>query len=125
MLQLLEWEILLIDIMEMLECWVTLVNVKDDIGKRCKTCLNALKSDELIPRLEIADYSLMALLNLCDWDYIISLEKCKNHFEMTVVLSNVCIEFTMFKSNKKAYKEIWDLGKLKISIFRNFLEKFA
>ena len=76
--QMLEWEILLIDIAEMIAEWTpSSAKNNNKIIERCKECLRFLEdpSAEVNPRSEIIEFVLIALINLGEYKVVTKFEE--------------------------------------------------
>lgn len=110
LVRLVSWEILLIQINQFHAEWPSSNLNTEALSSGCKQCLSTLKAgDNVIPRLEVLEQCALCLLNLGQWEFLSSLEKRWNYFELTAALANACLDVTRFKGNKKVCKDAWDI----------------
>lgn len=69
------------------------------------------EGDSVIPRSEILDQCAICLLNLGQWDYLCSLDKRVNYYELTAACAHACQDLIKFNASKKLCKDAWELGK--------------
>lgn len=105
------WELLLVDIWQYLNCWPVTESCDTlSISERCKKCLDSLQTtDQPIPRQEIIQYCTSFLLNMCEWDYLVGLEKRWSHYEFSAGISAVCQDIVKHKGARKFSRETWDM----------------
>ena len=88
---------------------------------QCKQCIASIQStDQIIPRQEIIEHCTAFLLNMCEWDYLASLEKRSSYCEFASAISLVCQDIAKFKGLRKFPKEPWDMGKIN-EIYLSFI----
>ncbi|XP_023245256.1 integrator complex subunit 8 isoform X2 [Copidosoma floridanum] len=104
--RLVSWELLLTEICHSLYAWPpNKICDTEAVTTLCKQCISTIQSsDQLIPRQEIIEYCLVFLLNMSEWDYLMSLEKQWSTCEFAAALSNVAKH-----KNQKFSKEAWDI----------------
>uniref|UniRef100_A0AAR5NXE3 INTS8 TPR repeats domain-containing protein n=1 Tax=Dendroctonus ponderosae TaxID=77166 RepID=A0AAR5NXE3_DENPD len=107
------WEILLIQILQLLEEWPKSTVDKAALANACEVCLQS--NESVIPRTEIVETCAICLLNLGRWEFLIAYEKRWTSFEIMSAVALACHEMVKNKCNKKFSKDLWDIGK---SIFR-------
>ncbi|XP_066992327.2 integrator complex subunit 8 [Anabrus simplex] len=108
--RLLAWEMLLIQITQLMAEWPGTNLNTEPLVNGCKQCLSALPSgDTVIPRVEILEQCAVCLLNLGQWDYLTGLEKRWNYFELAAAIASACHDIVKYKGNKKVCKDAWDI----------------
>ncbi|XP_065335284.1 integrator complex subunit 8 isoform X2 [Cloeon dipterum] len=118
--KLVNWELLLVSIMQFLKSWPVLppsaepIDMKNkenqELASQCKGCLSSLKIGEsMIPRSEVLEHCALALLNLGEWEYLSNIDKRFLYFEMPGAFSYACLEITNHRSMKKiSTKDAWE-----------------
>lgn len=78
---------------------------------QCKQCIAAQNSGDFFPRQEIIEYCTVFLLNMCEWEYLMNVDKKRApYLEFAAAISNVCQDIK-FKGFRKFFpRESWDLG---------------
>lgn len=112
LLKLVHWEILLVQISQLLDQWP--INVVDKntvltntLADACEVCLQV--NDSVIPRSEVVEHCAICLLNLGRWEFLINLDKRWITFEITSTIALNCQELSKHKGTKKLSKNLWDL----------------
>lgn len=89
-----------------------IVTGTDQLTSACKSCLGTLQTgDSVFPRVEIQEQCAICLLNLGQWDYLMSLDKRGSHFELPEAFAAACHDILKFKGTKKVCKDAWEIGK--------------
>lgn len=126
--KLVRWEILLIQISQLLDSWPKsiignkfihnnhlikfwlFVNIdKQALADACEACLQT--NDSVLPRTEVVEHCAICLLNLGRWDFLSNLDKRRITFEITSAIAMSCQEIIKQKGTKKLPKNLWDIGK--------------
>ncbi|KAG5899842.1 hypothetical protein JTB14_012313 [Gonioctena quinquepunctata] len=105
--KLVSWEVLLIQITQLLDQWPKNVVVQKAVADACEVCLQT--NESVIPRTEIVEQCAICLLNLARWDFLINLEKRWTTFEITSAIALACQEIVKQKGSKKLSKNLWDI----------------
>lgn len=108
--KLVDWEILFIQVYHTLEEWPNkeLYDNKVLIAK-CKQCLLTLQNgDSVLPRIEIFDYCAAMLLNMNEWNAIVTADKRFASLELCSTFASVIMELETFKA-KKIGREAFEL----------------
>ncbi|CAG9860087.1 unnamed protein product [Phyllotreta striolata] len=105
--KLVSWEILLVQISQLLDQWPITTIDNGALADACEACLQI--NDSVIPRSEIVEHCAVCLLNLGRWEFLINLEKRWITFEITSALALNCQELSKIKGTKKLSKTLWDL----------------
>lgn len=133
--KLIEWEILLVQIMQFLSQWPksSTTSKVNKLGKgfvlielpllsdrfaelvvHSRGCLGALQRGEAIfPRSEVVDYCVALLLAACEWDFLINLDVRWNlnvNVELAACLAAVCYDLPRDRDRppRKTPKTLWD-----------------
>ncbi|KAJ6650141.1 Integrator complex subunit 8, partial [Pseudolycoriella hygida] len=107
--KLVEWEILYLQVFHTLEDWPKQRYDNQLLISKCKQCLMALQNgDTVLPRIEIFEYCAALLLNLSDWNTIVTLEKRFASLELCSTFANAVMESDSFKG-KKVGRDAFDL----------------
>ncbi|CAB3380059.1 Hypothetical predicted protein [Cloeon dipterum] len=120
--KLVNWELLLVSIMQFLKSWPALppsaepIDMKNkenqELALQCKECLSSLKDGEsMIPRSEVLEHCALALLNLGEWEYLSNIDKRFPYFEMPGAFSYACLEIMNHRISIKkiSTKDAWEL----------------
>lgn len=107
--KLVEWEILYIQVYHTLEDWPKQRYDNQLLINKCKQCLMTLQNgDTLLPRIEIFDYCAAMLLNLNEWNAIVSADKRFASLELCSTFAGAFMETDSFKG-KKIGRDAFDL----------------
>lgn len=107
--KLVDWEILLIQILHSLEDWPKPRYDHQLMIHKCKQCLQSLHGgDNIAPRMEIVEYCGAMLLNLNEWNALQIPDKRFPSIELCSAFANAALETENFK-NKKICRDAWDL----------------
>nr|XP_022899838.1 integrator complex subunit 8 [Onthophagus taurus] len=107
--KLLTWEILLVEVTQLLEeCPAPQID-KQALATACKNCLET--NDSILPRTEVIEQCVLCLLNLGYWDFLYALDKRVSYFEFAKAIISACQELNKFKGEKEKRfpKDLWDL----------------
>ncbi|PSN35787.1 hypothetical protein C0J52_09481 [Blattella germanica] len=108
--KLLAWETLLIQMIQFLTDWPDHKLNTNKLVVDCKQCLSTIQTgDNVIPRLEVMEHCAVCLLNLGEWEYLTSLEKRWNYFEIAAAIAYACLDIAKYKGNKKVSRDAWDI----------------
>lgn len=108
--KLISWETLLVQITQFLMEWPNCTIGTDQLTSACKSCLGTLQTgDSVFPRVEIQEQCAICLLNLGQWDYLMSLDKRGSHFELPEAFAAACHDILKFKGTKKVCKDAWEI----------------
>ncbi|KAJ8928548.1 hypothetical protein NQ314_018886 [Rhamnusium bicolor] len=105
--KLISWEILLVQITQLIDEWPKNTIDKHALANACEVCLQT--SDSVLPRTEIVEQCAVCLLNLGRWDFLINHDKRWTTFEITSAIALACQEIVKQKGNKKISKSLWDI----------------
>ncbi|XP_056638700.1 integrator complex subunit 8 [Diorhabda sublineata] len=105
--KLVSWEILLVQIAQILDQWPVNSIDKAALADACEVCLQT--TDSVLPRSEVVEQCVICLLNLGRWEFLTNLEKKWTTFEIPSAVALACQELTKQKSMKKLSKNLWDL----------------
>ncbi|XP_072390138.1 integrator complex subunit 8 [Diabrotica undecimpunctata] len=105
--KLVSWEILLVQIAQILDQWPIIVIDKNAVADACEACLQT--SDSVLPRSEIVEQCVICLINLGRWEFLTNLDKRWATFEIPSAIALSCQELTKHKGTKKLSKNLWDL----------------
>lgn len=78
----------------------------------CKSCLATLSQSDYptIPRVEIQEACAIALINLCEWDTLMGMDRRIVFFELASALANACQDIVKFKGAKMISRDSWNLS---------------
>ncbi|KAJ8912846.1 hypothetical protein NQ315_007978 [Exocentrus adspersus] len=107
LMKLISWEILLVQITQLIDEWPKHTVDKYALANACEACLQT--NDIVLPRTEIVEQCAVYLLNLGRWDFLINYEKRRPTFEITSSIASSCQEMAKQKGNKKVSKTLWDI----------------
>lgn len=108
--KLIQWEALLVQILQCLEEWPKKPQDPLALVRNCKQCLTSLtNNDNVIPRIEILEYCSAMLLNLCEWQSVIMSERRIPSLDLCSAFATAIIDIDKLKGQKKINKEAWDL----------------
>lgn len=115
--KLIEWEILLVDVLQFLHKWPVSSNSSRfaELTTQCRGCLGALQRGETIfPRSEVVDYCVALLLAACEWEFLLGLDVRWNlnlNVELASSLAAVCYDLQRDRERptRKNAKSLWDL----------------
>ncbi|XP_044746312.1 integrator complex subunit 8 [Coccinella septempunctata] len=93
--QMIKWEILLIQIVQLLHEWPKSTIDKNALAAACENCLQS--NETVLPRTEIAEYCVICLLNLGKWDFLMNFDKRRSSSEIASALAFTCQEWVKFK----------------------------
>nr|XP_023030206.1 integrator complex subunit 8 [Leptinotarsa decemlineata] len=105
--KLVSWEILLVQITQLLDQWPKHTVDRNALADACEVCLQT--TDSVIPRTEVVEQCAICLLNLARWDFLINLEKRWTTFEITSAIALACQEILKQKGSKKLSKNLWEI----------------
>ncbi|KAF4526173.1 hypothetical protein B566_EDAN008210 [Ephemera danica] len=98
------WEVLLGNIIQFLAEWPIQLP-----GTEAPPTYNHT-GDSVIPRLEVLEHCALALLNLGDWEYLVSLDRRWSYFELPVAIAHACQDIAKYKGTKKvSRRDAWEL----------------
>lgn len=101
------WEILLVEVTQLLEeCPAPPID-KQTLANSCKACLET--NDSVLPRTEVTEQCVLCLLNLGYWDFFVNLDKRFIYFELGKAIAIACQDLNKYKGPKKFSKDLWDL----------------
>ncbi|XP_064611171.1 integrator complex subunit 8-like [Liolophura sinensis] len=85
-------------------------STQQDVAKKAKTCITALRLDQDIqPSQEVLEHCIAFLLNMQDWSYMCNLENTRNGFiEFGRLISCTCKDLPNIKNARKAARDLWD-----------------
>lgn len=107
--KLIEWEILFIQVYHTLEDWPKQRYDNQLLIQKCKQCLLTLQNgDSVVPRIEIFDYCAAMLLNLNEWNAIVTADKRFASLELCSTFASAVMESDGFKG-KKIGRDAFDL----------------
>ncbi len=107
--KLVEWEILFIQVYHTLEDWPKPRYDRELLITKCKQCLLTLQNgDSVLPRIEIFDYCAAMLLNLNEWNAIVTADKRFASLELCSTFASALMESDSFKG-KKIGRDAFDL----------------
>lgn len=107
--KLIQYEMFSIDFQQILGEWP---RKPSGIAVNTKHLLSTLsKSDSIIPRLEILEVTATILLNLCEWQSVLLIEKKSTYLELCSAFATAIIDIDKMKAlgQKKVIKEPWDM----------------
>nr|CAI5853943.1 unnamed protein product [Callosobruchus analis] len=109
LLKLVSWEILLVQILQVMDQWSKISNGIDKyaLADACEACLKT--NDSVLPRTEIVEMCSIYLLNMGRWEFLINVDKKWTIFEITSAIALTCQEIINQKGSKKLPKNLWDL----------------
>ncbi|VEN57796.1 unnamed protein product [Callosobruchus maculatus] len=109
LLKLVSWEILLVQILQVMGQWSKNSNGIDKhaLADACEACLKT--NDSVLPRTEIVEMCSIYLLNVGRWEFLINVDKKWAIFEITSAIALTCQEIIKQKGSKKLPKNLWDL----------------
>ncbi|XP_058460613.1 integrator complex subunit 8 [Malaya genurostris] len=102
------WEALLIQIQQVLDEWPKKPTDQVQFIRNCKQCLNASTSNDVAPRAKILEHCAVILLNLNDWNSLLSPDKRYPALELCCVITQAYFDIEKFKGTKKTSREAWD-----------------
>ncbi|CAH1998742.1 unnamed protein product [Acanthoscelides obtectus] len=107
--KLVSWEILLVQILQVLDQWTKNPNGIDKhaLADACEACLQT--NDSVLPRSEIVEMCSIYLLNIGRWEFLVNIDKKWAIFEITSAIAMTCQEIIKQKGSKKLPKHLWDL----------------
>lgn len=97
--QMIKWEILLIQIVQLLHEWPKSTIDKNALAAACENCLQS--NETVLPRTEIAEYCVICLLNLGKWDFLMNFDKRRSSSEIASALAFTCQEWVKFKMKEE------------------------
>lgn len=101
------WEILLVEVTQLLEeCPAPPID-KQALANSCKACLET--NDSVLPRTEVTEQCVLCLLNLGYWDFFVALDKRFVYFELGKSIAIACQDLNKYKGAKKFSKDLWEL----------------
>lgn len=107
--KLIEWEILFIQVYHTLEDWPKQRYDNQLLITKCKQCLLTLQNgDPVLPRPEIFDYCAAMLLNLNEWNAIVTADKRFASLELCSTFASAFMESDNFKGKKNG-RDAFDL----------------
>ncbi|XP_044263221.1 integrator complex subunit 8 [Tribolium madens] len=106
--RLISWEILLVQITQLLEEWPKSTIDKVALADACEACLQT-NNESVLPRTEITEHCVLCLLNLGRWEFLINFDKRWPSFEITSAIALACQELIKQKGNKKLSKNLWEI----------------
>ncbi|XP_037037569.1 integrator complex subunit 8 [Bradysia coprophila] len=107
--KLIEWEILFIQVYHTLEDWPKPRYDNQLLIAKCKQCLMTLQNgDSVLPRIEIFDYCAAMLLNLNEWNALVTADKRFASLELCSTFAGAFMESDSFKG-KKIGRDAFDL----------------
>lgn len=99
--KLIEFEILFIQVYHTLEDWPKQRYDNQLLITKCKQCLLTLQNgDTVLPRIEIFDYCAAMLLNLNEWNAIVTADKRFASLELCSTFAGAVMESETFKGKK-------------------------
>lgn len=117
--KLIEWEILLVNVMQFLQQWPqynnTAAGVFVDLAAQCRGCLGAQQRGETIfPRSEVVDYCVALLLAARELDFLSELDVRSNinlNVELATHLAAICYDLQRDRErpSRKNSKSFWDI----------------
>ncbi|XP_017782006.1 PREDICTED: integrator complex subunit 8 [Nicrophorus vespilloides] len=103
---LINWEILLVQITQLLEDWPAPHIDRQALWQACENCL---KTESVFPRTEIIEQCVLCLLNIGRWEFLISFEKPWSYVDIAASIVICCQDLLKHKRQKKVNKDLWDL----------------
>ncbi|KAK9890977.1 hypothetical protein WA026_013315 [Henosepilachna vigintioctopunctata] len=97
--QMIKWEILLIQIAQLLHEWPKSTIDKNELSNACESCLQS--SETILPRTEIAEYCVICLLNLGKWEFLINFDKRRSSSEIASAIALTCQEWMKIKAKEE------------------------
>lgn len=110
--KLIDYEILLFQIIQSLTEWPKKPNDFQSLISKCKQCFtNASNGDNVVPRSEILDASAALLLNSNEAQILMTTEMRYPSSELYTAISTVIVDMEQQKTNpaKKISRDAWDL----------------
>lgn len=85
-----------------------------ELAAQCRSCLGSLQAGEaVIPRIEVLEHCALALLNLGEWEFLVSLERRWSYFELPTAIAHACQDIAKYKGAKKvSRRDAWELSEL-------------
>jgi integrator complex subunit 8 len=105
--RLISWEILSVQITQLLEEWPKSTIDKMALANACEVCLQT--NESVLPRTEITEQCVLCLLNLGRWEFLVNFDKRWPSFEITSAVALACQELVKHKGNKKLSKNLWEI----------------
>lgn len=107
LVKMVNWEVLLIQITQLMEEWPRSTVDKTALANACEVCLQT--SESVLPRTEIVESCAICLLNLGRWDFLMSYENRWPTFDIISASALGCHEIVKNKGSKKFSKNLWDI----------------
>ncbi|XP_076267977.1 integrator complex subunit 8 isoform X1 [Rhynchophorus ferrugineus] len=107
LLKMVNWEVLLIQITQLIEEWPRSNVDKSALANACEVCFQT--NDSVLPRAEVIESCAICLLNLGRWEFLLGYEKKWPMFDITSAIALACHEIVKNKCSKKFSKNLWDL----------------
>uniref|UniRef100_A0A1B6FX52 INTS8 TPR repeats domain-containing protein n=1 Tax=Cuerna arida TaxID=1464854 RepID=A0A1B6FX52_9HEMI len=108
--QLIAWEILLVECHHLHAEWPNKTPGCTTVVNRC---LNILQPSDMmvLPRVEVVETAAVTLLNLGEWEALVSLAPDKRLVlcDLSATLAQACQDIVKYKGNKKISRGAWDL----------------
>ncbi|XP_066143354.1 integrator complex subunit 8 [Euwallacea fornicatus] len=108
LIKMVNWEVLLVQITQMLEEWPQTSVDKTALANACEVCLQ-VNDSSVLPRREILEACALCLLNLGRWEFLVAFEKRWTSFEVMSAVAATSLEMVKHKGTKKFPKELWDI----------------
>ncbi|CAG9764754.1 unnamed protein product [Ceutorhynchus assimilis] len=105
--KMLNWEVLLIQITQLMENWPQSNVDKLALVNACEGCLQT--SDSVLPRSEILESCAICILNLGRWEFLINHDKRMANLDIISAIALACNEIVKNKGAKKFSRNLWDL----------------
>ncbi|KAL3287788.1 hypothetical protein HHI36_002251 [Cryptolaemus montrouzieri] len=97
--QMIKWEILLIQIVQVLNEWPKNSIDKNALANACENCLQ--NSETILPRTEIAEHCVICLLNLGKWEFLVNFDKRRSSLEIASAIACTCQEWVRNKMKEE------------------------
>lgn len=106
--RLISWEILNVQITQLLEEWPKSTIDKIALANACEVCLQT--NESVLPRTELIEQCVLCLLNLGRWEFLANFDKRWPSFDITSSIAVACQDLVKHKGSKKISKNLWDIG---------------